>query len=376
MTATPVFALQLQQASTVLEITADDRAPLTWLAEFLSPAFSIVPDANDTGPQRRIRFSVDAAEHARLCARLDTAPLRDLEGLTYDGHFSLHRGWMDDDGRTWVFDDDADAFYGVDRDRVGIHVVVPRGESRERVALMRVVRELATTVGLRRGALPVHGAAVLCDGGVSLICGQKMSGKTSMLIHGLRSGGTFVSNDRVFLSTGPVWASGMPTIVSLRNGALAFFDELRLAYDAARFDRGRTIDECAPGRERPAPRKAAHMDRPGLSGAQFCHLLNAPMLAGGPVRRFVFPRPDPTAPGMIFERLDRDDALALLRASLLKPGERVRGSQIFSIDDRREDIAEADEIARCLALLEAVPAYRCRLGPAAYETNLFSTMPA
>src|SRR5262249_3781045 len=155
-------------------------------------------------------------------------------------------------GRTWVRDPHTAVVHAVDAPVHEVLVAARRAGGRSRVALMRAVRELATSALLRAGHLPVHRAAFADRDRAVLSCGPQHSGKTSLLVHALARGSDFLSNDRVFvdLARAPA-ATPMPTIVMLRNGTLSHFPRLRAAFERARFDRARTVRECDPRIERP-----------------------------------------------------------------------------------------------------------------------------
>ncbi len=371
--------IRLTLGALAIDVNADDPTALVWLAEFLGPAFTARPrsslPADADEPQHVVQFEIAPAEHARLRRALAGAPLEGLEAFTWDGSFSRHRGWDDPDGRRWIHDEKHDIFYGVGPAACSIRVVAPGEGTLPRVALMRVVRELATTALLRSARLPVHGAAFIHEDAAVLVCGPKRSGKTSLLIHALRCGATFISNDRLFVDTeAPVTAQAMPTIVTLRGGSLAFFEELKKALEEARFDRARTIAECAPGIERPDPYTRPGFDRPGISPAQLCQLVGTSMRPTAPVGMLLFPRIDPNADGIVLEPLDAGPAREIMDRSLLKPSHPTRFSQVFAPGLAGEVIPAEVESRQCRILVEQLPVYDCRLGPNAFQTDLGATL--
>jgi hypothetical protein len=362
--------IRLRYETFTIDVGADEAATLAWLIEFLAPAFRVVP--SDPSPaDHLVLFETTSARHAKLRDALASASPEILEGFTYDGRFSRHPGWVSDDGRIWVRDERHDTFYGVDAGARSVSVVAGRRGPSPRLALMRVVRELATIALHRSARLPVHGAAFVHDGAAVLLCGPKRSGKTSLLIHALRCGGAFISNDRLFVSTGvPAAARSMPTIVMLRNDTLDMFEPLKEAYEGARFVHGRTIAECAPGVTRPEPRAARDFDRPGISPAQFCHLLGVSMQPAAPVGMILFPRVDESVDGMLIESLPAALAQQAMEESLLKPSHPTRHSQLFAPGSGGEEVPPEAEAERCRRLVEQVPVYACRLGPDAFQVDI------
>lgn len=360
----------LRYETLTIDVGADEGATLEWLIEFLAPAFQAVP-FDPSAADHLVLFETTPARYAKLRDALASASPQTFDGFTYDGRFSHHPGWVVENGRVWVRDERHDTFYGVDDDARSVLVVAGRRGPYPRVALMRVVRELATIAQHRSARLPVHGAAFVHDGTAVLLCGPKRSGKTSLLIHALRCGGAFISNDRLFVRTEePLAARSMPTIVALRNDTLDMFEPLKAAYERARFDRGRTIDECAPGVPRPEPRAAKDSHRPGISPAQFCHLLEVPMQPAAPVGMILFPRVDESVDGMLIESLPVAVAQQAMEKSLLKPSHPTRHSQVFAPGNAGEAVPPEDEAERCRRLVEQLPVYACRLGPNAFQTDL------
>lgn len=361
--------LRLRQGPVTIDVLSDDAGALSWLAEFLGPAFRPGPPGRPK-PSHRVVLETSGTRHATLVRRRASAPLQGLQGFTLDGSFSRHRGWRDADHTLWVDDPTYNTFYGVDAAARSLVVVANQKKSRPRLALMRVVRELATTALLGAGRLPVHGAAFAEGRGVVLICGPKKAGKTSLLVHALRSGAVFVSNDRVFVDVGQATATAMPTIVMLRDGTLSRFPALQSAFERARFDRSRTIAECAPGMRRPVPRAGKGFDRPGMSAPQFCRLLGARMRGGGRVSAILFPRVDAHAEGVVLRRLPVNEAARALQKSLLAPSRPIRASGVFSPAGRRGTLPTRVASELCRGLAARVPAFEGRLGPDAYRADL------
>jgi len=366
-------ALRLSYEGLAVDVASADPALTAWLAEFLSPAFEV--GVGDRRADHRIEIVADPAEHDRLHVGLETAQLGCLEGFTFDGRFSLHRGWVDAEGRLWAHDERYDAFYGVWGTAASRVRLVLRGPGEDaRIATLRTVRELATTAQLRAGRLPLHAAAFLHRSRAMLVCGPKRAGKTTLLVHALRGGAEFLSNDRVLIAPGqePI-ARAMPTIVMLRDGTLRHFAGLTAAFEDAAFDRARTLDECAPGVPRPAPRASQDFDRPGISPAQLCRLLGVPMRGAAPVGGILLPVVDPRVRGTVLEPLSSARAARALADNLLAGSRPTRASRVFAAGPRLE-VDPQTEAKRCRLLAARVPAWTCRLGPDAYERDLRETL--
>lgn len=370
MSASPSSVL-LGYGQLVVEVRSSDPTSLQWLAEFMAPAFEQVPVQSGPPIARRLDFDVAPRGYSDLQRLHKAATLDGLEGFSFDGSFSLHRARRDEAGWTWIRDEKRGVFFGVSGDGRHTRVVTARPTAGARVSLMRVVRELGTVAMYEAGHLAVHGAAFVHEGGAVIVCGPKRAGKTSLLVHALSQGSAFVSNDRLFVDLDdPTQVRGMPTIVMLRNGTLERFDTLRRRFEAARFDRARTLSECAPGVEREKPIASEGFDRQGISPAQLCALLDAPMVGTAPARALLLPTIDATAHGIDIQRMEPQRAEAALARCLLKPSDPVRYSQVFGGGAGRVAVTAAEEQAQCRQLVAQVPAFRCRLGPDAYGQGL------
>jgi len=364
--------LRLRHGPVAIDVLSDDAASLVWLAEFLGPAFAKRASGR---PDHRVTFGVAPALYAKLARRLRGARGRPLDGFGFDGRFSRHASVRDASGRTWVRDPYSAVFHGVDAAAREVLVAARHPGDRPRVALMRAVRELAVSALLRSGRLPIHGAAFVDRGGAVLICGPKRSGKTSLLVHALERGGAFLSNDRVFVDAArAATATPMPTIVMLRDGTLSRFPRLLADFERARYDRARTLRECEPGVARPEPLARRGFDRPGISPAQLCALLGAPVRASARVRAILFPRVDARARGLELRALPPAAARARLARSLMKASHPTRLSALFSPGRRRETLPARAEREACGRLAERVPAFECRLGAQAYRGDLLAAL--
>jgi len=364
--------LRLRYGPTVTDVTARDPDVLVWLAEFFAPSFEVAEcDANS--PDHRVAFRADPERIARLVEARDTAT-DVLDAFTLDGRFTQNPTWTDEDGSTWVADEERDLFLRTTGDASRIDVVAGASEGPARILLMRVVRELAASAMVQAGCLPVHGAAIVVDDEVVLICGPKRAGKTTLLVHALHCGAAFAANDRVFVDgLDPAMARGMPTIIKLRSGTVDRFEGLRSRFETARYDWTRTLRSCAPGIDRPDGHIASG-GRRGISGAQLCRLADVRMERGGRVRAVLFPRIDASIRGLVVERRSPAASLDDMRGSLLKPSNPTRTSNVLTPRGESVTLSVERESELCRRLIEHVPVYTCRLGPDAYEHDLLGAL--
>jgi hypothetical protein len=273
-----------------------------------------------------------------------------VEGFTFDGRFSQNRASRDKQGRLWMADETEALAYRLDQSQRAVKIVSALSDSPTRVAVMRVVRELATTACLRDGLLPVHASAFVGeDGRATMICGPKLAGKTSLLVHALRWGAGYLANDRVMLEpAAPLMAHGMPTIVSLRAGMLDLFPGLK------------ELLELSPTR-----RPEASV---GLTPAKLGELYGSAMVERAPLGLLLFPRVDQSIQGLRFEPLPPEECAPALRKSLLRASHPIASSEAFLLGERREVLEPGLEAEACRRVADKVPAFACLVGEGAFDS--------
>lgn len=342
---------------------------LAWMEEFLAPWFEVSRDAPPSAPIVDVR--VDGAELGRL-VETARATGRDAECFMMDGgaeRWPIVRGT---DGRDVALDGARGVALRASADDGGarrIDVLAARERPAARMAAVRAVRELAAARAAALGDLPVHGAAVSAEDGVTLFVGPRRAGKSTLLAHALMHPGTcYVANDRAFVCAGDgtAVAHGMPTIVSLRDGALALVPGLAAHLESGAWHYASTIAEA---RTNAAARVVAtglgERRPPGLSPAQLCAILGTGRVASGALVRVVFPEiAPPGARGQRFalSPLAPDDASTrLLGAGLVAGG--ASATWVSGAPPR----PHASLVSAARALTRTVPSFRCVLGDGAYD---------
>jgi len=321
------------------EVEADSSL-LRWLEEFF-PNTSLDPISQESVWRVRVNHG---------SARPEGAPMGTQQGFTFDGRFSEHRATKDEHGRWWIADATEALAYLLDRRERTVDIISQASESPTRVAVLRVVRELATTACLRDGQLPIHGAAFARnDGSAVMVCGPKGAGKSSLLVHALRSGATYLANDRMMLEPAvPFVTHGMPTIVSLRPGMLDLFEGLK------------------------AKLEHHHMRSPDgsvwLTPTKFRRLFDAPKLERAPLGLLLFPRVDTSLRGLRFERLPRDHCASALAENLLRASDPIQSSEVFKLGEKREVLESRFATDVCRMVAREVPAFRCVVGLESFDT--------
>ena len=346
-----------------LAVVTDDGSALEWLTEFLSPQFLV----RAAGPwTRRVVLSLDRDEFAALRIR-GCATGERIDCFTLDGRFQQHVVWYRDAAETVVRDSPYGAFYRIARGTAGdVRIVANPARSQSRLALMRVVRELATGAALLEGQLPLHGAALAVDGQGMVITGPKRAGKTTFLIHSLRSQGAhYISNDRMMIrsdASGGFVVRGMPTIVKVRAGTLEHLSWFGQRYRQTPYYRDFSLAES---RQRLFTEPAQPRPNPSLTATQFCRLLNVEPLAEAALSRIVFPEVDESLETVQLQRLSADVAAELLAANVLRADRPQRLPAAFFEGQQPPPESHLEELSRQLAA--QVPAYRCRLGRHVYQ---------
>jgi len=317
----------------IVDAAAPEAADHEWLEESYRVPASAAPAAV------RVALVVDEARLGAARAAAATAPL--APGLTFEGRDGRLPRWREGDAEL-AFDGDLGVVYAVRGDDVEVVAAVPGAA---RVGWLRALRELHERALRARGASLVHAAAVaLPDGRVVLLAGPRQSGKSTLLVYLLGGGARYVTNDRVALR-GDGWATGIPTVVSIRQGTLDRVPELPPMPEVWHhvWPHRRTLREHAT-----LPRAApSTRDFPGsCTPGQIRAWLGVAETRAGQVAAVLFPEiSDGDAP--------RLEPLGAAEAAL-----RLAAARIAQ-DDR--GLLARGEPAR-EAALPAPPAFVCRLG--------------
>ena len=288
-----------------IRVESPEAKHLAWLDEFLVPAFE---RAENTTWERRVVLDVDPGRYAETLSRGPSPTGARPVCFVMDGRTVSHPEWRAAGEERVVYDEDYRAFYCVQPGIGEVRVITDGTLARTRVALMRVVRELAMVASIERGALLVHAAAfALGERGV-VLAGPAGAGKTTLLLRAMADGrARFVSNDRVVVGREGTLARvrGLPTIVAVQSETLAMFPGLAARVRDRSYRHYATIAEAtatAGQAARPVPTRAS------LTPAQLCDALGASAQAEAALWRIVFPQVDPDAGAVRLEPLDPETA--------------------------------------------------------------------
>ena len=345
---------------------SSDRADLKWLEEFLCPFFDLVD-----GPHYDSHVTL-IGDDQRFHETLVRGPRPD--GAEADC-FALESSWIrlplwdSPFDEQVIFDQEHKVFYRTKLDRE-IEILTASGNRNSRIALMRVIREFAMIHSAQRGGLLIHGAAFSVGDHCVIVAGPKRAGKTSLLMHALRSGKTrFVSNDRVvvLLEKAGAMARGMPTIVTIRRESLEKFPDFYSRLETTSYDFTFSLDE--------RPDRLTCADREGrfsLSPAQFCRFLQVSPSAQHQIGALVFPRIGATNGSLDLELLTLEEAFGRLREALFRANSPQHTADFFMLDhDHESDNQKLDEL--CFQLISMVPCFDCHLGPEVYADSASAT---
>jgi hypothetical protein len=274
--------------------------------------------------------------------------------------------WHSAEGLRTVVDEPARVAYEVHATGRCVTLVTPPGKTGVRTALMRVVRELAINHARERGGLLLHAAALAVGNRGLILAGEKNAGKTTLLVNLLRHGGArYVSNDRtlVSLAASPPALHGMPTIISVRPGTLAFFPRLGEQLRARGFQYRLTLQEAVG-------RVAARLSNDGrfaLSAAQLCALLGVERLGACAASAVVFPQIADDEQTIRLRQLDEREAADRLTPAVFGVAAAPEMECLLSVvgEPRVGDVAATRSIGQLVA---AVPCFECRLGHRAYDS--------
>lgn len=321
---------------------------VAWLAEMLSPSFA-VSAPSPAAARATVRVTVgdpvgEPGGQSFPCFALD-AGVHPLPGRESGGAVVVH-----------------DARFGASYrlEPGAVTVVVPGDTPGARLAVFRVVRELAVATVRGPGRGQLHASAVATPEGVVALAGPKEAGKTTLAVHLASTGAALVSNDRVLVARdGAGWrAVGVPTIVSVRPATLALFPELARRVPAVERPVALSSRETAAALDAAGPVTAAHTRQPlGVSLAQIGEATGAPLSPGGSLRCVAFVHRDTTSRAFAVEALERDEARHALEAARLGAGaprpatifERVLGVDSPERQEQRTLARLADEV-RCVAV--------------------------
>ncbi len=346
---------------TTIGVESDVPSALTWLDEFLTPAFEAwTGDA----PEFTVRIASDPVAHATVESTRPRAAAAEVPCFALDQEIVRHRAWIAA-GRTIVDDARYGAFYVLAGDRVD--VVVHPGSDRFRAGAMRVVRELASARALASSRrLQLHAAGLEIDGRALLLAGPKGAGKTTLLgyLASSTTGARILTNDRALLRVGggggDVTVHGMPTIVNVQPGTLELLPRFARGVPAIERPAHLTLAEADAALARVGSANGARQLK--LSPPQLARQLGVELSAGAELAAVAFLGRHAEPDGLAVERLDADDAAHRLRATRYGIGSGKDGATVFERFAHARERDAAAEDASIAALAARTPCFALATG--------------
>lgn len=341
----------------VIQLDGLHAQDMRWLHECLLPGFQ---SADGRRVDWRVSLRIDPSAHRALLAAGPAVGGRSRRMFGFQGQDSGCLEWRDEP--LTVLDPEIEVFYRFFSHLASVEILASKHRPSVRVALLRMVREIASRHLAHQGQAQFHAAALSHGGQGFLVCGPRRAGKTSFVTHALLdSASRFISNDRAIVAPDMAddgfMLSGMPTLVAIRQGTVDLFPGLPLA--RVRHWRARmTLAEALA-----LPEFASAADKSTklvLSPVQFCHLLGVQPAAKAPLRALLFPRVDTAIRGARLTPLARGEVAERLKAELLLPGSDALDS------DRLSTGSGTSVLDLVTALSARCPGFECVLGAGAY----------
>jgi hypothetical protein len=346
-------------------VTCADRSHLTWLEEFLTPAFGI---ASDGVAEYAVVVDIDDRAYDEM-RRHGPHPNGDcIDGFVLDNSVVRLPLWTGTHLDCVLCYDEDRVFYAIASDRAQVRLVARTGDRQARIPLMRVIREFAMAAAQARGRLILHSAALTLAGTGVIIAGPKHAGKTTLLTYLLQHpGARYVSNDRVVvdLTTPTPTIHAMPTLLTLRPATWTLFPHLRDRLLQRRYEHRRTLGETPVDGAQPFK---LPLDRSfSLTPAQYVALLDVESAAAASFDVVLFPEITETGRGLVVRPLSHAATTERLVGALFGAGSAGALSEVFALPAHRARSTREHQEALCAVLAPQIRGFVCQMGRGAYD---------
>jgi hypothetical protein len=342
----------LDCATVIVELTSDDAAVTEFVVEYFDPWFRPTHRAAEWFV--RVTTAESAYREMQRSMPPDASP---QPCFAHDQEVLSMPAWSSGN-EIHVSDAERSCFLTMRPGR--IDVIAGARTRRWRFTLLWVLQEIAAT-RLRQTHVDVHSASIESRDRGLLIAGPKGAGKTTLSFYLMRSRNCrSIANDRSFVGGDEPAVFGMPTAVKIRPPILARFPELRngLPPVARPYLYTRAELETAAPSEEPVD----SVDF-ALTPNQLAQRLGAGTRAAAPLGAVVFPQVHADEATWAVERMQVADAVEGIYANLYGAATRDRPTTFFEELGGGHRHPSPQLVA---AIAARVPAYRVRLGRAAY----------
>lgn len=358
-----------------IDVSSDHDADLIWLQNFLGPSYQRVESpAEPTGC--RVGLRADPAWNDRRQAwerERGAGHQGDVLAHVLDGT-DLHLPCIRQaDGTLLAWEEQFSCFYQQDAEGACtlLQPVGPPRPRRQRLVLMRAVREFVLHHELRSGALALHAAGLVQGNRAVLFAGPRRAGKTTLLSAclGLVPDLQLLANDRVMVSSqGHGWrCRGMATAVSVRREGEHLLPELHRRLLAHALG-----PEAGPGE--PKAREFQQDDRLILSPGQFCGGLGVSMAPESSLAAIMLPRIEPAARRLRWQRMRPENAAAVMSRALFGAAHPHSRSELFDIPESGPFPLEAERRVLVERLTGSVPCFELVAGRDAYQPEILGEL--
>ena len=368
--------LSLRFLSTRIEVFSEDKSLLRWLEEFLSPHFAVGFDLHENREAWSVEMRASEGDYREVEATCTQREHASVAVFLRDEDWEYARDCGQRGDERLFFCDTQEIVYGVGAGIERIQVYSRKANPTSRLAVMKVVRELAMRELWHRGKLMLHAAAFASGSSGCAIVGPKGAGKTTLLTYLLQAKGvSYVTNDRAALveTDNGFFIRGIPTIVSMRSSTTSLFPILRDGQKRRRYRHQQTREEAWGGDlSGPVPQKM--LEEPDLSPAQYTAHLQCATTTEARLTAVIVPklqtRCDGLEPlGFRITSLDPRSARAEIEGALFGVTNGWPGGGMIPPEPTVPDYLEVQRHRMVTRLVRAVPCYRIDIQEAAFKTN-------
>lgn len=346
------------------EITSPSPSHLKWIDEFLRPHFT---GGSGGGETVRVDLTVAPDEHGKLRREVSSLPV--VPVFVLDSQVVHLPALRDGRGGHVLYAEDFDTVVTVSSDRRCVRIILKEDGHTVRSPLMKILREYAMNEAQQRGDFFLHASCFLAGRRPVVVAGPKNAGKTTLAMFAcLRGGAKLLANDRVRVGTvdGRSAVSGIPAIVSIREGSFGFFPEVGEELRRRKYHFRLNFDEMFQ-EARPALRLGGK-GRYLVTPLQFCRLLETAQVSAAAEPVVVIPRMTRRRGTFAVRRLGESEAYEALQESLFGARHWATSTPVFNL---HAGLGADEELlrGRCKEFAATNPFIACDIGEDFYSSG-------